>query len=140
MFAPTWRHHRAKVGGWSRTASEKGTANDQGHYRYCAVFLHGRYGDWSRNRRCELPDLAPTSRSLHHWSRQPIYSEQFTHGQRVPFTRQDVIALKMLDLSLPIPGVDSVSGNDVVVSMRSTRCSMIRTLRLEWLLRCLLPL
>ena len=54
---PTWRHHRAKVGRWSRTASEKGTANDQGHYRYCAVFLHGRYGNWSRNRCCEFPDL-----------------------------------------------------------------------------------
>jgi hypothetical protein len=41
---------------------------------------------------------------------------------RVPFTRQDVIALNMLDLSLPIPGVESVGGNDVVVSMHSIRC------------------
>jgi hypothetical protein len=50
---------RAKVGRWCSVASEKGTANDQSHYRHRAVFLHGRYGDWSRSRRCDLPDLAP---------------------------------------------------------------------------------
>jgi hypothetical protein len=43
---------------------------------------------------------------------------------RVPFTRQDVIALNMLDLSLPILGAESVGGNDIVVSMHSIRYSI----------------
>jgi hypothetical protein len=42
---------------------------------------------------------------------------------QVLFTRQDVIALNMLDLNLLVPGVECVGGNDVVVSMHSIRCS-----------------
>ena len=30
----------------------------------------------------------------------------------------------MLVLSLPIPGIESVAGNDVLVSMHSIRCSI----------------
>jgi len=30
----------------------------------------------------------------------------------------------MLDLSLPVPGAESMGGNDVVVSMHSIRCSI----------------
>jgi hypothetical protein len=41
------------------------------------------------------------------------------NSPRVPFTLQDVIALNMLDLNLPVPGAESVGGNDVVVSMHS---------------------
>ncbi len=43
---------------------------------------------------------------------------------REPFTRQDVIALNMLDLSLPVPGAASVWVNDVALSMYSVRCSI----------------
>jgi hypothetical protein len=43
------------------------------------------------------------------------------NSPRVPFTR---IALNMLVLSLPIPGIESVAGNDVLVSMHSIRCSI----------------
>ena len=46
------------------------------------------------------------------------------NSPRVPFTRQDVIALNMLDLNLPVPGAASMGGNDVVVSMHSIRCSI----------------
>src|SRR6516164_6517988 len=46
------------------------------------------------------------------------------NSPRVPFTRQDVIALNMLDLSLPVPGAESMGDNDVVVSMHSIRCSI----------------
>jgi imidazolonepropionase-like amidohydrolase len=61
--APRCRHPRTIVVALSLQPVLLGTANDQSHYRHCAVFLHGRYGDWSRNRRCELPDLASTSRT-----------------------------------------------------------------------------
>jgi len=47
------------------------------------------------------------------------------NSPRVPFTRQDVIALNMLDLSLPVPCAESMGDNDVVVSMHSIRCCSI---------------
>jgi hypothetical protein len=40
---------------------------------------------------------------------------------RVPFTR---IALKMLDLNLPVAAIESVAGTEVMVSMHSIRCSI----------------
>src|SRR6516164_764760 len=46
------------------------------------------------------------------------------NSPRVPFTRQDLIALNMLDLNLPVPDAESIGGNDVVVSMHSIRCSI----------------
>jgi hypothetical protein len=46
------------------------------------------------------------------------------NSPRVPFTRQDVIALNMPDLSLPVPADESMGGNDVLVSMHSIHCSI----------------
>ena len=36
-------------------------ADDQSRHRYSAVFVHGRFRNWNRNRRCDLPDLAGQS-------------------------------------------------------------------------------
>src|SRR6516225_8890737 len=53
-----------------------------------------------------------------------VSMRSFPNSPRVPFTRQDVIALNMPDLSLPVPGAESMGSNDVVVSMHSIRCSI----------------
>jgi len=50
-----------------------------------------------------------------------VSARNFPNSPRVPFTR---IALNMLDLSLPVASVESIAGNDVLVSMHSIRCSM----------------
>jgi hypothetical protein len=49
-------------------------ANDQSHYRYSAVFLHGRFRDWNRNRRCNLPDLVDQSAPLSSTSGRVIHA------------------------------------------------------------------
>jgi hypothetical protein len=57
----TSRHLSAKLGRWTTVVSKGERADDQSRHRYSAVFVHGRFRDWNRNRRCDLPDLAGQS-------------------------------------------------------------------------------
>jgi hypothetical protein len=73
--------------------------------------------------RCSATD-ARVRVSANSWRNCSVSTRNCPNSPRVPFARQDVIALNMLDLSLPVPGAESVGGNDVVVSMHSIRCSI----------------